>query len=135
MVEGNDVNAETVQFPVGEKLTLEIVRDRSEKSLEGMVEELKELDGGMVDRRLAGAKFEELQLRQRPDQVKGVLLSELEPDARLARKGLRPGDIITGCNRMKIQDLRDFQDIVSSVRGSLYLEVRREGGDYVVRVD
>lgn len=123
------------QFPVGENLTLEIVRNQEEKSLEVKVEELKVLDGGMVDNRLAGARFEELPLKQRPDPVKGVLLSELEPDSRLARRGLRPGDVITGCNRMKIQDLGEFKDVVSSVRGSLYLEVRREGSDYVVRLD
>lgn len=70
------------QFPVGEKLTLEIVRNQSEKSLQVVVEELKALDGAMVDERLAGAKFEELSLKQRPDQVKGVLLSELEPGDR-----------------------------------------------------
>jgi len=123
------------QFPVGETLTLEIVRNQSEKNLTVKVEELKALDGGMVDARLAGARFEELPLKQRPDQVKGVILSELERDSMLARKGLRPGDIITGCNRMKIQDLGEFQDVVSSVRGRLYLEVRRDGGDYVVRLD
>jgi serine protease Do/serine protease DegQ len=89
----------------------------------------------MVDHRLAGARFEELPLKQRSDRVKGALLSELEPDSVLARRGLRPGDIITGCNRMKIQDLGEFKDVVSSIRGSLYLEVRRDGGDYVVRVD
>ena len=38
----------------------------------------------MVDHRLAGAKFEELPLKLWPDCIMGVLLSELEPDARLA---------------------------------------------------
>ena len=88
-----------------------------------------------MDDRLAGAKFEDLPLKQRPYHVKGVLLSELEPDSALARKGLRPGDIITRCNRMKIQGLGEFKDVVSSIGGSLYLGVRRDGGDYVVRVD
>jgi len=123
------------QFPVGETLTLEFVRNQSEKSLKVKVEELKALDGGMVDYRLAGARFEELPLKQRPEHVKGVLLSELEAGSVLARRGLRPGDIITGCNRMKIQDLGEFKDVVSSIRGRLYLEVRRDGEDYVVRVD
>ncbi len=123
------------QFPVGETLTLEIVRNQSEKSLKVKVEELKALDGGMVDYRLTGARFEELPLKQRPDHVKGVLLSELEAGSVLARRGLRPGDVITGCNRMKIQDLGEFKDVVSSIRGRLYLEVRRDGEDYVVRVD
>jgi Do/DeqQ family serine protease len=123
------------QFPVGEKLKLDIVRNQSEKSLEVKVEELKALDGGMLDGRLAGARFEELPIKLRAGRVKGVLLSELDPGSRLARKGLRPGDIITGCNRMKTRDLGEFQDVVSSVRRGLYLEVHREGQDYVVRLD
>jgi serine protease DegQ len=123
------------QFPVGEKLKLGIIRNGSEKSIKVSVEQLKALDGSTIDYRLEGARFEELPLKQRPDRVTGVLLSELEPESRLARQGVRPGDIITGCNRMATRDLSEFQEVVSSVRGSLYLQVRRGGRDYVVRMD
>ena len=68
-------------------------------------------------------------------ELKGVLLATLEPDSLLARRGLRPGDIVTGCNRMSIQDLGEFEDVIQSVRGSLFLEILREGKDYVVRLD
>lgn len=123
------------QFPVGDKLKLEIVRERSEKTLKVEVEELKALDGGTVDGRLSGGRFEELPLKQRSGRLKGVLLSRLEPDSQLARRGLRPGDIITGSNQMSIQDLDEFQGVIESIRGSLYLEVRRERKDYVVQLD
>lgn len=123
------------QFPVGEKLELEILRDGREKTLKVEVEELRSVDGEQVDRRLAGGRFEELPLKQRTTRVRGVLLSSLEPETQLARRGLRPGDIITGCNRMSIQDLDEFEDVIKSVRGSLFLEVRRQGNDYVVRLD
>lgn len=123
------------QFPVGEKLELEIVRDREPKKLAVRVEELQALEGASLDRRLAGAKFEELPPRQRTEGVRGVMLSELAPNSRLAARGLRPGDIITGCNRTRTQDLAEFQEAVDSVRGTLYLQVRRDGSDYVVRVD
>jgi Do/DeqQ family serine protease len=123
------------QFPVGEALDLEYVRDREARSTKVRVEELKALDGRRVDRRLAGATFEELSLRQRSDDVAGVLISELEGDSRLARQGLREGDIITGSNRMKIRDLGEFQEVIRSVRGTLYLEVRRGRNDYVARID
>lgn len=123
------------QFPVGEKLKLEIVRDGSDKSLKVTVQELKALDGKAVDRRLSGAVFNELPLKERSSRVTGVLVAKLDPESRLARKGFRPGDIVTGCNRMKIHDLAEFQNIVESIRGALYLEVYRDGGEYVVRVD
>jgi serine protease DegQ len=123
------------QFPVGEKLELEILRDGREKSLKVEVEELRAVNGEEVDRRLAGGRFEELPLKQRTTRIRGVLLLSLKPDTQLARRGLRPGDIITGCNRMSIQDLDEFEDVIKSVRGSLFLEVRRQGNDYVVRLD
>jgi Do/DeqQ family serine protease len=123
------------QFPVGEKLDLEYVRDGKAQSTKVRVEELKALDGALVDRRLAGATFEELSLRHRSDDVAGVLISELDPGSRLARQGLREGDIITGSNRIKIRDLGEFKDVIRSVGGTLFLQVRREGNDYVARVD
>ena len=57
------------------------------------------------------------------------------PGSRLARQGLRQGDIITGSNRMKIRDLGAFKDVIQSIGGPLFLQVRRDGGDYVARVD
>jgi serine protease Do len=123
------------QFPVGEALELEFVRDRDVRRAAVSVEELQALDGARVDRRLVGAMFEELSLRQRSDDVAGVLLSDLEPDSRLARQGLREGDIITGANRMKIRDLGEFREVIRSVSGPLFLQVRRGGSDYVARVD
>ncbi|MCH8228232.1 MAG: PDZ domain-containing protein [Proteobacteria bacterium] len=82
-----------------------------------------------------GATFEELPLKLRSDRIKGVLLSGLESGSQLARNGLRPGDIITAVNRQGISDLSDFQGAVGSVRGGLYLQFHRNGGDYRARID
>jgi len=123
------------QFPVGETLDLEYVRDGKARSTKVRVEELKALDGGRVDRRLGGATFVELSMRQRSEDLAGVVISELDTDSRLARQGLREGDVITGSNRMKIRDLAEFQDVIRSVSGPLFLQIRREGNDYVARID
>jgi serine protease DegQ len=123
------------QFPVGENLALEIVRDQKEKTLKVKVEELASMDGAEVDRRFAGAQFEELPLKARTNGLKGVLLSGLDRDSQLGKAGFRPGDIVIGCNRMTIQDLNEFKEVISAVRGSLFLEILREGKGYVVRLD
>ena len=123
------------QFPVGDSQELEYVRDQKTRSVNVRVEELKVVDGGSVDARLDGATFSELPLRQRSDGPGGVILSALDPRSRLARQGLREGDIITGANRAPIRNVVEFETVVGSVRGTLFLQIRRNGNDYVARID
>ena len=114
---------------------MEFVRDQDNKQVRLVAEALKEVDGVAIDRRLEGATFEDLPVKLRSDRVKGVLLSRLEPASRLARNGLRPGDIITGVNRQGFRNMSGFEETIASARGSLYLQVHRNGGDYVARID
>ena len=123
------------QFPVDEELRLDFLRDRSEKYVTLSVEELRVLQGGKLDFRLEGATFEELPLKLRSERLTGVLLSTLDSDSRLARRGLRKGDIITGSNRIKVRDLAEFEEVIPAISGPLYLQIRRDRGDYVVRID
>ena len=123
------------RLPLGESVSVEFVRDQDNKQVRLVAEALKEVDGVAIDRRLAGATFEDLPVKLRSDRVKGVLLSRLEPASRLARNGLRPGDIITGVNRQGFRNMSGFEETIASARGSLYLQVHRNGGDYVARID
>jgi len=67
--------------------------------------------------------------------LRGVILTELERQSRLARSGLRPGDIVTAVNQQAIQGLAEFSDRVRDSRGPLLLQLRRNGEDYVARID
>jgi len=123
------------QLPVNESLTVEFVRDRASKNLTMTTEALKTLDGGALDRRLQGANFEELPLKLRSERIRGVLISGLEPGSLLARRGLRPGDIIAGVNRREVRTLEEFENEISANSGTFFLQIRRNGGDYVARID
>jgi Do/DeqQ family serine protease len=123
------------QFPVGDKVTVEYLRDGKARDARLTVQALRRLDGGELDPRLAGAYFEDLPMKQRSERLRGVVLSELAPDSRLARRGLRPGDLVVGANESRVRDLGEFESVVGAVRGTLYLEVVRRGREYVVRVD
>ena len=123
------------QFPVDDKVRVDYVREGKEKSARLKVAELDKLAAGELDHRLEGAVFEDIPIKQRSSQVRGVILVELESDSRLARRGMRPGDIVIGANRNRIGSLEEFREVVGGINGTLYLEVLRKGRDYVVRVD
>jgi S1-C subfamily serine protease len=63
------------------------------------------------------------------------LLAGLDDDSVLARNGLRVGDIVTGANRQIVQSLADLQHLVQAAGGPILLQIRRNGGDYIARID
>ena len=97
------------QLPLDESITLDFFRKGEKKHTRLNAEAMKVLDGGSIDDRLKGSTFEELPAKLRSGLIKGVLLSGLETGSRLARNGLRPGDIISRVNRQDITDLSEFQ--------------------------
>jgi serine protease Do/serine protease DegQ len=123
------------QLPIGERQELKYWREGKSRSAKLSARELQVLDGADLDARLTGARFEELPAKMRSQQASGVLLSELDRKSRLARSGLRPGDIITGINRQTVLGLSEFEIQVKATRGPLLLQLRRNGEDYVARLD
>ncbi|MDX1555111.1 MAG: DegQ family serine endoprotease [Xanthomonadales bacterium] len=123
------------QLPIGKGVALAYLRDQDHREATLNVEALKQLEGASIDRRLTGAVFEDMPLKVRAERVRGVLLSELDEGSRLARQGLRPGDIITGVNRTRVSNLAEFQDAIMLARGTLILQLQRNRRDYVARID
>ncbi len=123
------------QLPIGEKKSLNYLRNGKSRSARLSANALPALDGARLDRRLAGANFQELPAKMRAEQLRGVILTELDPQSRLARSGFRPGDIVTALNRQPLQGLADFQKLVEDSRGPLLFQLRRKGEDYVARID
>jgi len=123
------------QLPIGEEKDLEYVRGTKAQHTRIASAALREIDGAKIDLRFKGAQFEELPSRLDEDRVRGVLLADLEVNSVLARIGLRAGDIVTGVNRENIRNLKDLENLVRSAGGPVLLQIRREGRDYVARID
>ncbi|HLF29884.1 MAG TPA: Do family serine endopeptidase [Xanthomonadales bacterium] len=123
------------QLPIGEEKILTYIRNAKTVDVRIGVVALQELDGGKIDDRLQAARFEELPTKQRADGVQGVLLAGLDPNSLLARNGFRVGDIVTGVNRQGVSDLADLKALVQAGSGPIYLQIRRNGEDYVARID
>ena len=128
------LNAEG-QAPVGEALLLEYLREKQALHTTLKVQAPMKLSGEVLGRRFAGALFTELPARLRNAKYSGVLVLELEPRSRLAYEGLRSGDIITGANRERIRNLSDLKEVLGAIRGSVVLQIRRNGEAYFARIN
>lgn len=128
------LNAEG-QAPIGQSVSVDYLRDGRSLRADLLIESSPEFLGATLDRRLEGALFTELPSSLRSKQYSGVLLSELDRRSRLAYEGLRPGDVIIGVNRDRVNTLGDFEKAVRQARGDLLFQVRRGNRVYVARID
>jgi Do/DeqQ family serine protease len=120
---------------LGESLKLKYLRNGKTRTASLVIRSVPVLDGADLDWRLEGARFAGLSAKYRQQNLGGVLLDKLEPRSRLAREGLAEGDIITGVNRQRINNLEDFKEVIEARRGSLLLQIRRNGRAYIARID
>ena len=123
------------RLALGESLKVEFLREGKihDKSL--VIQPVPVLIGADLDFRLEGARFVGLTAKHNQQNLSGVLLDELTPGSRLARAGLAEGDIITGVNRQRVNNLVDFQQVLEKKRSTILLQIRRRGRAYIVQID
>jgi serine protease Do len=123
--------------PPGKRVQVKIVREGKEKILNVVLGEFPEkmaAKKGIYDNVLRGVHVQALteELRGKlniPERVKGVIVTEVEPDSP-AFGILKRNDVIQEINRKSINDIEDYEDIVSTIGSdeSILLLVYREGG-------
>jgi len=123
------------RLALGESLKIEFLREGKihDKSL--VIQSVPVLIGADLDFRLEGARFTGLTAKRNQQNLSGVLLDELTPGSRLARAGLAEGDIITGVNRQRVNNLADFQQVLEKKRSTILLQIRRRGRAYIVQIE
>ena len=123
------------RLALGDSLKVEYLREGKTRKTELVIQSVPVISGAELDQRLRGASFAELTARHKQQNISGVLLDELTPRSRLAREGLAEGDIIIGVARQRVRSLADFKDAIEDTRGSILLQISREGRTYVARID
>ncbi|MCB1183011.1 DegQ family serine endoprotease [bacterium] len=107
---------------VGQKVRLAVVRDGKEQQFVVKLEELPDTGGGRnarpadpdQDESLDGVTVRELTPRLRsmsnlPDDLVGLLVTEVAPTSNAAREGLEQGDVIVEVGRVAIDSFQAFQ--------------------------
>ena len=68
-----------------------------------------------------------------PPNVRGVVISNLEPGSPAAQGGIQPGDVIEGINRQQVNSVADFNRLAAEAKGQTLLRINRQGnGIFVV---
>jgi serine protease Do len=68
------------------------------------------------------------------DEIKGLLVEEVDPQSRAAAMGIQKGDVIQEINRTPVGTLSDAQDLVEGTQRTALLRIYRDGDSMLVMV-
>ncbi|MEO8467478.1 MAG: Do family serine endopeptidase [Gammaproteobacteria bacterium] len=75
--------------------------------------------------------FEGAEIVDAPSATPGLLVHRVDPGSPAADRGLRPGDIITKVNRVRVRNMADAKPLLRDAR-SIIIEVQRSGRSQLI---
>jgi len=75
--------------------------------------------------------FEGAEIVDAPSSTPGLLVRRVDPGSPAADRGLRPGDVITKINRMRVRNMADAKPLLRDAR-SIIIEVQRGGRSQLI---
>ena len=124
---------------VGDRVTMKLLRDGKPRTVTVTLGKDTEqaAPGAKLHPSLAGATFAPVDESNAPVEgdVHGVVVQRLQPRSPAARIGLRPGDIIMGVNRQRIETMADFEKLAGASSRQLLLHVRRGNNAFFIVVE
>ncbi len=132
-----DLRARLGLTPVGEEIELRVQRGAETRSIPVRIAAPQEVPGaeGQALAQLPGMNVIEIErgspLFQRL-QGGGLLVASVEQNSRAFQAGFRPGDIIYGANRRRVQTIAEFQSAVRGAQGGVAVSLLR--GDFNVTI-
>ncbi|GAG50786.1 unnamed protein product, partial [marine sediment metagenome] len=141
-----DLLREVSSAGVGREVRLEIIRDRSKKTIKAKIgkrppapglEEEKELDVARDSMEWRGVRAiditekiaHELKLKNR----EAIVIITVDPMSASYAAGLRKGDVLRAINKLRVRNLADYEKITRAARGTAL--VRTDRGYFVVKED
>jgi serine protease Do len=119
-----DGKSETIKITLIEQPTTVAGADGGQTLTEGTLR-------GILVQNLTPAIREQLGLAP---STRGVVISDLDPNAPAARAGLQPGDVIQSVNRQSVASLAEFSHLAAGAKGEVLLRVNRQGSSAFVVV-
>jgi serine protease Do len=149
VTDSRHLKLEVARCQPGEKVTMSILRDGSSKTIDVVPKEMPGTEqlaksGGSDNEdngTLNGVGVADLDGRMRqqyelPENVKGVVITEVSPDSKAAEAGLQPGDVIQEINRKAVKTADEAVRLTGKGAEKVtLLRVWRSGGSRYVVVD
>jgi Do/DeqQ family serine protease len=118
-------------LPPGERVTVGLIREGREQTVTAVLGELEptavvaEVPSEDAEPEL-DAVFDGAELvdNTAPNGVAGLLVTRVDPGSPAAERGLRPGDIVTKVNRVRVRTMADALPLMENAR-AIILEVQR----------
>jgi serine protease Do len=150
VTDSRHLKLEVARIKPGESVSVKVLRNGSNKTIEVTVRETpgtQELSKG-DDRNdsedtgtLNGVSVSDIDGRARqqfdiPNQVRGVVITDVAPDSAAAEAGLKPGDVILEINRHAVKSADEAVRLTEKTDNkTTLLRVWRDGGSRFVVVD
>jgi serine protease Do len=137
----NELPILVANTPVGKVVTMKILRNNKEKTIKAKIGEYPEEEKGTLAREKEnklGFTVEEItpQIARRLGlrNTKGVVITQVIPGSGADYAGLRRGDVIEEINRRPVNDIRDYQKIMSNIKPgeSVLLLIKRGENTFYV---
>lgn len=111
---------------IGDKVDIALIRDGKKKTMATRVGKAQQgiAAAGELHDLLAGARFE-----NNPDGT-GVVVAGISPNTPAATTGLSIGDVIIGANRMRVENLKDFDRALQKSSNNILLHIQRGRGSF-----
>lgn len=141
--DAHELSRSVAAIPPGTQVSLDILRDGKPKTIQMKIGEMpedetirettakKETAWGLTVQNLTPDLIQKFGLNK---EERGVIIIGVEPGSAAYEAKLRPGDLIKEINRQKIQNLRDYNQVVSDTKKdeSLLILVKREDHTFYV---